>query len=131
VTDVMLALALGLILVVTLPSVHAENDLELVPFRELVGDVVHGDAAGAREAVVGAVGNVLLFVPLGIALALHRASIARVATAALLLSGSVELVQLLVPGRTTSVDEVVLSGTPTRPTPQPEASSSELSGPGP
>lgn len=105
----MLVLALGLILVVTLRSVHAENDLELVPFRELVGDVVHGEAAGAREAVVGALGNVLLFVPLGIALALRRASIARVATAALLVSGSVELVQLLVPGRTTSVDDVLFN----------------------
>jgi glycopeptide antibiotics resistance protein len=104
-----LVLALGLILSVTLRSVDAENDLELVPFGELVGGIVHGDVARAREAVVGALGNMLLFVPLGVALALRRASIARVAATALFASAAVELVQLLVPGRTTSVDDVVFN----------------------
>jgi VanZ family protein len=107
--DVALVLALGAILVVTMRPVDAGNDLELVPFDELVGAGVHGDASAAREAVVGALGNALLFIPLGLVLALRGSTLSRTATLALLVSGSIELVQLFVAGRTTSVDDVLFN----------------------
>ena len=54
--------------------------------------------------------NVLLFVPLGAALALRGVSVGRTVLAAVALSASVELAQLLVvSGRTTSVDDVLLN----------------------
>ena len=107
--DAALVLALCAIVFVTLRPFDADNDLELVPFADLAGGIVHRDAGSLREAVVGAVGNVLLFVPLGAALALRGASLRLGAGVALLVSGSVELAQLVVPGRTTAVDDVVLN----------------------
>ena len=105
--DGALALALGAILVVTLRPFDADNDLELVPFADLVRGIVHTDPASVREALVGTVGNVLLFMPFGVALALRGSSLARVAAVAFVVSASIELAQLFVPGRTTAVDDLV------------------------
>ena len=104
-----LVLVLAAILVVTLQPVDTANDLELAPFAELVEGVVDLDAGSVREAVVGALGNLLLFLPLGVVLALRGTSVARTAVMALVLSGSIELAQLVVPGRTTSVDDVLFN----------------------
>jgi len=101
--------ALVAILLVTLRPFDADNDLELVPFVDFVDGIVHREPGSLREAIMGAVGNVFLFMPLGAILAMRGASLARAATVALLVSAAVELAQLLVPGRTTSVDDLIFN----------------------
>ena len=68
-----------------------------------------GDAGRVREAVAGALANMLLFVPLGAVVAFRGWSLARVAAVAFFVSASVEVAQLFVPGRTTSLDDVVFN----------------------
>jgi VanZ family protein len=104
-----LVLALCAILFVTLRPFDADNDLELLPFADFVDGILHRELGSLREAVMGAVGNVLLFVPLGAILAMRGASLARAATVGLLISAAVELAQLVVPGRTTSVDDLIFN----------------------
>jgi glycopeptide antibiotics resistance protein len=100
---------LGAILVVTLRPVDADNDLELLPLGDLLRGVVDSDAGRVREAVAGALANMLLFVPLGAVVAFRGWSLARVAAVAFFVSASVEVAQLFVPGRTTSLDDVVFN----------------------
>ena len=101
-----LACSIGAILMVTFtPEPGAENELQLVPFIHL-----GGSASETTTDVLGNIaGNTLLFVPSE----LHSASWApdphddpsrRRRAAAL-----VEAAQLLVPGRTTSVDDLCLN----------------------
>jgi glycopeptide antibiotics resistance protein len=88
------------------PGYPADEDLELAPLGEIV------DALTPPFEVLLAVTvlNVLLFVPLGAALALRGVSVGRTVLAAIALSATVELAQLLVvSGRTTSVDDVLLN----------------------
>jgi glycopeptide antibiotics resistance protein len=59
-----------------------------------------------------AVSNVLLFIPFGVALGLRGLGIGKSALLALLVSAAFECAQFLfVPGRTTSVDDVLLNVT--------------------
>src|SRR5438874_8314278 len=51
--------------------------------------------------------NILLFAPLGAALALHLRSIPRCALSAALLSAAIELAQLYIPGRDSSLGDVL------------------------
>src|SRR5438309_161572 len=51
--------------------------------------------------------NIILFAPLGAALALHLRSIPRCALSAALLSATIELAQLYIPGRDSSLGDVV------------------------
>jgi glycopeptide antibiotics resistance protein len=70
------------------------------------------EAIGERDPglLLETVTNVLLFVPFGAALALSRLSTRRSILCGLVLSISIELAQLLViPGRTASVDDVLLN----------------------
>jgi VanZ like family len=60
--------------------------------------------------MLGALGNVLLFAPLGAALGLRRLPRTYAVLLGIALAGMVEAIQLHVPGRTTSVDDVILNG---------------------
>jgi glycopeptide antibiotics resistance protein len=84
------------VLLVTLTPAHGSNELHLRPWSE-------ADAFNT-------VGNVLLFVPFGVALALLGRSRRATVGAGLALSAAVELAQLAIPGRTTSTADVVLNG---------------------
>ena len=51
--------------------------------------------------------NIILFVPLGAAVALHVRSLPRCALSAALLSATIELAQLYIPGRDSSLGDVL------------------------
>jgi glycopeptide antibiotics resistance protein len=88
------------------PGYAADKDLELVPLGEIVDALTPPFEPLLAEVVL----NVVLFVPFGAALALRRVSVGRTVLAAVALSATVELAQLLVvSGRTTSVDDVLLN----------------------
>jgi hypothetical protein len=73
------------------------NELQLVPF------------ARRRELLLNTVGNVLLFLPFGAALCLRGCTTGRTVLSGVALSVGLEITQLVVPGRTTSVDDVLLN----------------------
>ena len=94
---------LGLTLV---PIDSADEDLQLLPFSHIVDALTPPVGTELVEMVL----NVLLFLPFGAALSLRRISIGVTILVAAALSATVELAQLLViSGRTTSVDDVLLN----------------------
>ena len=78
----------------TLVPLHGLEQVELRP----------GDAAP-----LGDLANLLLFAPLGGVLCLRNWGWAQAVATAFALSVAIELVQLVVPGRTTSVDDVIFN----------------------
>ncbi len=104
----LLASVVAVLSLTLVPMDQADEDLELVPLSEIVDAVTPPFELLLVESVL----NVLLFVPFGAALALRRLSLGRTVVAAVALSAAVELGQLLVvPGRTTSVDDLLLNTT--------------------
>jgi len=79
----------------TLSPRSGSNSVELHPF----GDFRTTDA----------VANLLLFVPLGASLCLRQWRFGTATAIGAAFSASIELAQLLIPGRTTSVDDVILN----------------------
>ena len=70
------------------------------------------EAVGERDLalLLKSFANVLLFVPFGAALGLYDVSLRAALLAGAVLSGAVEVVQfVVVPGRTSSVDDLVLN----------------------
>ena len=101
-----LVAALLLIAVVTLSPRPGGTLVELVPLTDL------REAVGERDLglLFKSVANVLLFVPFGAALGLYDVSLRAALVAGSTLSSVVEVVQFaVVPGRTSSVDDVVLN----------------------
>lgn len=98
--------AIATICLLTLSPERGPHDLELRPFSNIGPALAH---PGTYGPATDALDNVLLFLPLGAALCLLRWQVTRVTVAGLALSVSVELTQLAVPGRTTSVDDVILN----------------------
>ena len=94
-TTVALVATVVVIAALTLSPRSGSNDLQLHPF----GDFVPVDA----------VENLLLFLPLGAALCLRRWTLHAAAATGLAFSASIELAQLVVPGRTTSIDDVIFN----------------------
>ena len=91
----LLVVAVGLILALTLiPSSGSSR---------LVLDPLHG-ASG-----LGVVGNVLLFMPLGAVLSMRSWPVARSTLTGLALSVAIELVQLAIPGRWSTTDDVLVN----------------------
>jgi glycopeptide antibiotics resistance protein len=78
---------------VTLTPTGGPNDVQWLPWTD--------------PNTVNAVGNVLLFAPLGAALRLVGRGRGATALAAFALSASIEALQLLIPGRTTSTADVI------------------------
>jgi VanZ family protein len=109
--DVALCASVAAILVLTLTPLHhritgGAHELQLRP----LADMIEGFRVGDRRLLLEEASNILLFLPLGGALRLRGYPIRKAALIGLLLSGTVEVVQLLfVPGRTTSVDDLLLN----------------------
>ena len=102
----LLVVALLLIAVLTLVPTHGANHVELKPFTDIRPALEHPRGTPGLAAEVG---NVLLFMPLGLALFVRRRSLVQAAAAGGLLSVSIEIAQLWIPGRTTSFDDVILN----------------------
>ncbi len=96
-----------MILALTLSPSGGTNELRLRPFAGLEHAVTHPWDAGLAANVLG---NVALFVPFGGALAARLGGRPLLTVlAGVLLSVSIEAVQLAVPGRWTSTDDVLLN----------------------
>ena len=93
------------ILLITLTPTGGENDVEK-PLTDIRNVLAHPDEPALAYA---AIGNVVLFAPLGAILALRHWPLWHVAVAGGIFSLSIELAQLLVPGRTTAADDVILN----------------------
>src|SRR3954468_12055481 len=102
--DLLLGWSLA-ILLMTLTARGGETDVKK-PLTDLRKVLAHPDEPSLAYA---AVGNVVLFAPLGAILALRRWPLARAAVVGGAFSLSIELAQLLVPGRTTAADDVILN----------------------
>jgi glycopeptide antibiotics resistance protein len=101
-----LAAALLPIAVVTLSPRSGSTVVELMPLADL------REAVGERDLVLllKSFANVLLFVPFGAALGLYDVSLPAALLAGVALSGAIEIAQFtVVPGRTSSVDDLVLN----------------------
>ena len=102
--------SVALVAALTLTPIRGDNVIEV---SEL-GDVLEAFSESNTQFLLGflleAAANILLFVPLGAALSLRGLSLGKSATYGFLLSVAVEGVQwLVIPGRTTSLDDVVLN----------------------
>lgn len=102
--NVALAAAFTAIVVVTVLPSSGEHEVRLRPFADILLAVT---PPFHRGWIVEITGNVLLFVPLGAVLYLRHAGLLRTVLVALALSISVELAQLVLPGRTTAIDDVL------------------------
>ena len=89
-----LVLCVVAILSVTLVPVPGPSDVQLRL----------GEASPSND-----IANVILFAPLGVVLYLRRWAAARSVLTALLLSAGIEIAQRAIPGRTTSLDDVVFN----------------------
>src|SRR5436309_1009796 len=102
--DAALVVVLAAIAALTLaPAGGDENQVRLVPLSDIAHSVAH------PFELVAVAGNVAVFVPVGFLLALRGTSLVRAVLAAAAFSAAIEVVQLAVPGRTTSVDDVLLN----------------------
>ena len=99
-----LAAAFAAIVVVTVRPSDGDHELRLRPFADIRLAVTPPFHRGWIAEVAG---NVLLFLPLGAVLCLRNLPFVRSVVVALGLTIAVELVQLLLPGLTTAVDDVL------------------------
>jgi glycopeptide antibiotics resistance protein len=96
--------SLGAIFAITLAPAHGPNELQLVPLIR----IVRGFTPPVDPAVVtNAIGNILLFLPLGAVLGLLGLRRRATVLTAFSLSVAIETTQLFIPGRTTSADDVL------------------------
>jgi glycopeptide antibiotics resistance protein len=101
------AAAALLILAFTMPPSGSRNEYQLTPFATLVRLVTD---RGDRSDLVDVFGNILLFMPFGAALAYARAAgFVRAVALGAAFSTTIELVQIAIPGRWTSVDDVIMN----------------------
>jgi glycopeptide antibiotics resistance protein len=108
--SVALVASIALVLALTLAPTSGDRDVELVPFQELVDAVGDRDDGRLLDVLVESAANVLLFVPLGAALAYSGLRTAQAVCAGVALAACVEIVQLLlIPGRTTALDDMLLN----------------------
>ena len=110
---VVLAAALGVIVVLTLTprDVGEAREVLLVPFQSIIEALTGGGRV--RAALVEPIENLLLFIPLGMALRWRfpALSVGRVTLVALAVSASIEVVQgLAAIGRTANVTDVIMNG---------------------
>ena len=101
-----LVATVALILLVTLTPTHAHNEVHLRPWQDLVGAF---EPTLNLQRLFGVIGNVVLFAPLGAVLRARGAELGQATVRGLALSLAIELTQLGIPGRTTSVDDVLLN----------------------
>jgi glycopeptide antibiotics resistance protein len=95
---------LAVIFAITLVPARGPNEHQLVPLIR----IARGFTPPVDPAVVtNAIGNILLFLPLGAALCVLGLRRRATVLAAFCLSAGIEITQLFVPGRTTSADDVL------------------------
>jgi VanZ like family len=101
-----LSCSLAAILALTLVPASGANERELVPLVHIIGGL---RPPTETDVLLNVVGNVLLFLPLGAGLCLLGLRVRATILIAFSLSAFVEITQLFVPGRTTSVDDLLLN----------------------
>jgi VanZ family protein len=105
--DVALVACVTATLVLTLSPIDDATEIQLLPFSDVV-EALLPPVDPARLLTETA--NILLFVPLGAVLGLRGYRLGTTAAIGLALSAAVEFAQLLlVSGRTTSVDDLLLN----------------------
>ena len=99
-----LCASLAVIFAITLVPARGPNELQLLPLIR----IVRGFTPPLDPAVVtNAIGNILLFLPLGAVLRLLGVRRRTTVLMAFCLSAAIEITQLFIPGRTTSSDDVL------------------------
>ena len=87
-----------------------DGKVEVSELNDVTEAFRQSDTPFLLDFLLEAIANVLLFVPFGAALRMRGYSIAKTAGYGLLLAATVEGAQwLLIPGRTTSLDDVLLN----------------------
>jgi glycopeptide antibiotics resistance protein len=105
-SNVALIASIAVIAVVTLTPMQGKNHLHLRP----LDDVVAAFSPSLRRGrLVGLIGNVMLFAPLGAVLGVRGLKGLQVVIIGASLSTAIETTQLFIPGRTTSADDVLLN----------------------
>ncbi len=110
------------LLAMTLRPDHTLNHVNLVPLAEhsvALGCVINSQCAQQGQAlrflIIDVLGNIVVFVPLGVGLAgaLHqgnrRQTIWRAMLGGLLLSIAIELMQTAIPSRATDIDDLIFN----------------------
>ncbi|PRO64507.1 VanZ family protein [Alkalicoccus urumqiensis] len=107
--DVFLLASLsGILLVTLLPnSTGSEQIIQLMPLGSVVELIQHATDISTLIRILGF--NILLFIPLGAALALKFDKLRYSILFSFCLSSFIEMTQLLLPGRTTNIDDVFLN----------------------
>jgi glycopeptide antibiotics resistance protein len=95
-----------LILLFTLTPSDGENELHLIPFSEIGPSLAH---PLAYSQGIDLLGNIALFAPLGATLCWLGLGFGRAVAFAAGLSATIEIVQLVIPGRFTSTDDLILN----------------------
>jgi glycopeptide antibiotics resistance protein len=101
-----LAASLAFILVVTLTPTHEQHQVHLRPLQDVLAVF---EPTLNLQRLFGVIGNVVLFAPLGAVLRARGLALGQAAARGLALSFAIELTQLAIPGRTTSVDDMLLN----------------------
>jgi VanZ family protein len=102
--QIALGVSLAGIFAITLVPARGPNELQLVPLIR----IVRGFTPPLDPAVVtNAIGNIVLFLPLGAVLCLLGLRRRTIVLTAFCLSAAIETTQLFIPGRTTSSDDVL------------------------
>lgn len=104
--DFALCASVAAIIAVTLVPTHGGLDVHLTPLEDIIDAFTPPLEPSLLLKVVG---NVFLFVPLGAVLHFRGLILYKAALAGLALSIGIEIMQLLVPGRTMSFDDVLLN----------------------
>jgi glycopeptide antibiotics resistance protein len=100
------ACTLAGIATLTLVPVGATNEQQPIPLLHIVDSLRH---ASVKDVFLNVAGNVFVFMPLGAVLRLLGTSIQRTLLFTGVVSVIIEVLQLFVPGRTTSTDDVLLN----------------------
>ena len=104
--DLALIASVAAIIAVTFVPTHGGIDFQLTPLAEVIAAFT---PPLQRSDLLEVAGNVFLFAPLGAVLFLRGLPLTEAALAGVVFSIGIEVAQLLVPGRTTSVDDVLLN----------------------
>lgn len=104
--DLALFASVAAIIAVTFVPTHGGLDVHLAPLKEIIDAFT---PPLRLTHLLGVAGNVFLFVPLGAVLRLRGLPFKEAVLAGVVLSTGIEVTQLLVPGRTTSFDDVFLN----------------------
>ncbi len=104
--DLALFASVAAIIAVTFLPTHGGIDVQLTPLREITAAFT---PPLQRSDLLEVAGNVFLFAPLGAVLFFRGLPLNKAVLAGVVLATGIEVTQLLVPGRTTSVDDAVLN----------------------